>query len=327
MSKEPVLIEEDDLPESNLTPDLAPPVPDLVQGAAMTKVTQVAARPASRFSRIFWGALTGLIGMMVSVAAWDFAFGMLARNVWLGRLAIVLGGIVLLSLLVFVLGELAALGRLRKIDKLQEEVREASASGDLKEARRLSRHIEDFYHSREELRWGREKLAAGREELLDADAILDLTEREMLGPLDQLARREIEAAARQVAAATALIPLALADVVTALVANVRMIRRIAGVYGGLSGSLGSWRLLKSVASHLVATGAVAVGDDMISSVAGGGLLAKLSRRFGEGVVNGALTARVGVAAMEVCRPMPFKAVPKPRVTNIIQRALTGLFSS
>ena len=78
-------------------------------------------------------------------------------------------------------------------------------------------------------------------------------------------------------------------------------------------------------THLVATGAVAVGDDMIHSVAGGGLLSKLSRRFGEGVINGALTARVGVAAMEVCRPLPFVAVARPSVSALVRRALAGLF--
>jgi putative membrane protein len=89
--------------------------------------------------------------------------------------------------------------------------------------------------------------------------------------------------------------------------------------------LGGWRLTRAVLGHLVATGAVAVGDDLIGSVAGGGLLSKLSRRFGEGVVNGALTARVGVAAIEVCRPLPFHGQPAPRVTVLVRRALTGLF--
>ena len=65
---------------------------------------------------------------------------------------------------------------------------------------------------------------------------------------------------------------------------------------------------------------------MIGSIAGGGLLSKLSRRFGEGLVNGALTARVGVAAIEVCRPLAFRGQKRPRVTAIVQRALTGLFS-
>jgi putative membrane protein len=42
-------------------------------------------------------------------------------------------------------------------------------------------------------------------------------------------------------------------------------------------------------------------------------------------VNGALTARVGVAAIEVCRPLPFLAREKPSVTGILGGALRGLF--
>jgi putative membrane protein len=30
--------------------------------------------------------------------------------------------------------------------------------------------------------------------------------------------------------------------------------------------------------------------------------------------------------MEVCRPLPFAALPRPKVSNLIGRALTGLFS-
>jgi putative membrane protein len=111
----------------------------------------------------------------------------------------------------------------------------------------------------------------------------------------------------------------------ALFANLRMVRRIAEIYGGRAGTLGSWRVMRRVFGHLIATGAVSLTDDLIGSVAGGGVIGKLSRRFGEGVVNGALTARVGVAAIEVCRPMPFVALPKPKVTNLVSRALTGLF--
>ena len=113
--------------------------------------------------------------------------------------------------------------------------------------------------------------------------------------------------------------------IAALAANLRMIRRIAQIYGGRSGTLGSWRLVRAVMTHLVATGAVAVGDDLIGSIGGGHVLSKLSRRFGEGLVNGALTARVGVAAMEVCRPLPFTPGRRPRVTALVRRALTGLF--
>ena len=154
----------------------------------------------------------------------------------------------------------------------------------------------------------------------------DLAETTLLTPLDAAAKAEVEAAARQVATVTALVPLALADVVAALTGNLRMIRRIAEIYGGRAGTLGAWRLTRAVMTHLVATGMVAVGDDMLDSIIGGGIVGKVSRRFGEGVVNGALTARVGVAAMEVCRPMPFRAGTRPSVRALMHRALSGLFT-
>ncbi len=81
--------------------------------------------------------------------------------------------------------------------------------------------------------------------MLDASALIALADHELLGLLDSAARREVEAAARQVAAVTALVPLALADVVAALGSNIRMIRRIAEIYGGRSGTLGSWRLTRA----------------------------------------------------------------------------------
>ena len=84
-------------------------------------------------------------------------------------------------------------------------------------------------------------------------------------------------------------------------------------------------MLRRVFVSLVATGAVALTDDMLGSFAGGGLLSKLSRRFGEGVVNGALTVRVGLAAMDLCRPLPWIARARPGVSATVSRALTGMF--
>ena len=80
-------------------------------------------------------------------------------------------------------------------------------------------------------------------------------------------------------------------------------------------------------SHPVATGAVAVGDDMLEPLLGGSILGKLSRRLAEGMVNSALTARVGVAAMEVCRPLAFSEGKRPSVRGLIGRSLTGLFGA
>ena len=258
MSDKPVLFDIED----DAAPDVAaaPPVPEaagLPEPAAMQQAVRIAARRPSRLARWFWGLAAGLAGAAASVAAWDFATGLIARVPLLGWA--VSAGLV------------AAL-------------------------------------------------------VLDADAVLDLTEAELLAPLDQAALREVEAAARQVATVTALVPLALADVAAALFTSLRMIRRVAEIYGGRSGLFSSWRLMRAVFGHLAATGAVAVADDLLEPVLGGSVLSKLSRRFGEGLVNGALTARVGIAAMEVCRPMPYSAGRKPNVRGVVKRALTGVFS-
>ena len=326
MSNGPILI---DLEGSAAAkPDIAPAVPDIgdaPQGAAMQQVAALAARKPSRLARWFWSLTVALVSFVVSLAAWDYVTGLLVRSPILGGIATALIGLLILVLFAIALREMAAFGRLRKLDSIQRQAKEALVCADLKAARAVIGALDGLYANRDDIAWGRAEMQTRQADVLDADGLLGLAETTLLASLDARAQREVEAAARQVATVTAIVPLALADVFTALTANLRMIRRIAEVYGGRAGTLGSWRLTRTVLTHLVATGAVAVGDDLIGSVAGGGVLSKVSRRFGEGVVNGALTARVGVAAIEVCRPLPFHAVQKPSVSGLVARALTGLF--
>jgi putative membrane protein len=331
MSKGPVLIELEDA-QPRLGPGEAPPVPDpevagagLPQGRAMQTVATLGARKPSRLGRWFWGLLLSLVATLATLAAFDVVSGLLERNVIVGYGVLGLMILLMIVLAMICLRELAVFSRLARMDSLHRAAETALAEEDLKAARQVSAGLVQLYAGREDTRWGRERLSDYSAEQFDAAAVLGLAETELLAPLDAAAMREVEAAARQVATVTAIVPLAFADVFAALTANLRMIRRIAEIYGGRSGTLGSWRLARAVMTHLVATGAVAVGDDLIGSVAGGSVLSKISRRFGEGVVNGALTARVGVAAMEVCRPLPFLRVARPSVTGLVKRALTGLF--
>ncbi|MBL4805982.1 MAG: TIGR01620 family protein [Rhodobacteraceae bacterium] len=322
----PVLLNASQL-DSVESPSDAAPIPefDMPTGQAMQRVTAIAARPRSWLSRVFWLAITGLLGIMMSLAAWDFVEQLLARNVILGQIALGLMSVVLFVLLIVLLRELAGFARMRRLDGFREQAKSARSSGERSQALKTLHGLDALYAGREELRWARQAVKETEADILDADALLDMAERELMQVLDTQARAEVEVASRQVAAATAIIPMALADVAIALTSNVSMVRRIAGIYGGRAGMLGSWKLLRAIATHLVATGAVAIGDDLIGSVAGGGALSKISRRFGEGIINGALTARVGIAAMEVCRPMPFVALKKPRVSGIIKAALVGMF--
>jgi putative membrane protein len=313
--------------EEAADPGAAPPVPDVLpEGPAMQAVAASSQRRGSVLTRFALWAFGALFTFVLSVAAYDFVTGLLARNLILGWAAFALVAVAVVLGLVLALREWGAFLRLKRLDGLRERAVAARAEADLKEARRVVSGLVSLYGARGDTAWGRARLAEREAEVMDADALLALAERELLTTLDAEARLVVEGAARQVATVTALVPLALADVATAAVANLRMIRRIAEIYGGRSGSFGSLKLLRRVFGSLVAAGALALTDDMIGSVAGGGVLSKLSRRFGEGVVNGALTARVGVAAMELCRPMPFVALDRPAVSSLVSRALAGLVS-
>ncbi len=323
--RKPVLF---DLGDDAPTPDpaTAPPPPDdsapPPQGRAMLTGAALVTRPRGRLGRWVASALGLLAALALSVAAWDLADRLLERAPVLGVVAVALMTVVALGVLVLAGREWLGFRRLRRIDALRTR---ATAATDATEARAAASEIAALYTDRPELRWPRERLRERLPDSFDADGTRMLTETIVLSPIDTAARAEVEATARQVALITAVVPMAALDVAVALASNLRMMRRIATLYGGRTGTLGSLRLLRAVFTHLLATGLVSAGDDLLGSAAGGGLMSKLSRRFGEGVMNAALTARVGVAAIEVCRPLPFEHAARPRVTAVVQRALTGLF--
>ena len=311
--------------EDEVDPAQAAQVPDMVAGRAMQGAAGVVTRRGSAFGQFAAWVFGLLFSLVLSVAAWNFVTGLLATNVVLGWAAFVLLIAALGVALVVLVAELSAYARLTRLDQIRSAAVRAGAAGDLRAAREVVAQIAALYGGRAELAAGRDRLADLSPQVMDADALLALAEAQVLAPLDAAALAQVEAAARRVATVTALVPLALADVATALVMNMRMIRAVAQIYGGRSGTLGSWRLLRRVFVSLLAAGALALTDDLLGSVAGGGVLSKLSRRFGEGVVNGALTARVGLAAMDLCRPLPWVARPRPGVSATVGRALAGLF--
>lgn len=286
---------------------------------------RLAGREPPAAVKLFVQAGAALLTFLLSIAALRFIDDLMTRYPVLGWIGVTLFALFTLATLLLAFREYRAFARLRRIDAIHRDAALALAGSDLALARDATLRLSAIYAERPEMARARQRLAEVSAESYDAASLLAAAEAELLAGLDQSARREIEAAARTVAAATALIPLALVDVAAALFANLRMIRRLAEIYGGRAGAVGGWRLARSVMVHLVATGAVAAGDDLIHTMVGGGALAKLSRRFGEGVVNGALTARVGIAAMEVCRPLPFIHQPRPRVANLLSRGLKGLF--
>jgi putative membrane protein len=149
----------------------------------------------------------------------------------------------------------------------------------------------------------------------------------MVAPLDAEARRLVTRSAKRVATVTAMSPMVLIAVGYVAVENLRLLRLLATLYGGRPGVIAVLRLARMVFTHVVATGGIALTDDLLGQFLGQDLLRRLSRRLGEGAFNGALTARLGVAALEVIRPLPFLASKPPRVRDVLAEALRGLIAT
>jgi putative membrane protein len=326
--RDPVILDLDEtsLPDAP-APAEAPPVPDPWPNGAPPAAERILAaargRRLSGLAQLFWVSLGGLLVLWAGLSLYDYVSGLIAALPWAGWLALGLVITLGFTLLVLALRELAALARLSRVDRLRARARAALEDGSPEGIDAAMRGLDRLYANRPDMEIPRARVASARPDTPDPAAMLAIAEREMLSPLDRQAEQRVAAAARQVATATALIPMALVDMAAVLFINLRMIRTIAELYDGRAGWIGSWRLLRAVAAHLIATGAVAATDDLLGPLVGGGVLGKLSRRFGEAAVNAALTARVGVAAIEVCRPLAFVARPAPKARNIVLAALKG----
>ncbi|MDB5643879.1 MAG: conserved rane protein of unknown function, partial [Hyphomicrobiales bacterium] len=184
------------------------------------------------------------------------------------------------------------------------------------EARTLTRELVSLYAHRPETARARAQLSELTGEIVDGRDLIDIAEREMMSALDDEAQREIARAAKRVSVVTAISPRAVVDLLFVAAQAFRLVRKISEIYGGRPGMLGFLRLIKSVGAHLAITGGMAAGDSIVQQVLGHGIASRLSARLGEGVLNGLLTARVGLSAMAVCRPLPFAVRKQPGVGDV-----------
>ncbi len=120
----------------------------------------------------------------------------------------------------------------------------------------------------------------------------------------------------------AVSPLALVDMAFIAWRNLRLINRIARLYGIELGYFSRLQLFRLVLLNIAFAGASEVvrevGMDWLSQ----DLAARLSARAAQGIGAGLLTARLGIKAMELCRPLPWLEDDKPRLADF-RRQLIG----
>lgn len=276
---------------------------------------------AFRWGAVFWSAVAGLILLGLGLSVTQLVENLFARSEGLGFLGLAFAGAAALALVIVVAREAFGLLRLATIEKLHLRAENVLVSDDRAESRIIVQNLLKLAHQNPHLARARATLKGHADDIIDGADMIRLAERELMTPLDQEARRLVSSAAQRVSVVTAVSPRALVDVLFVFVASLRLIRQLARLYGGRPGALGMIGLLRHVVAHLAITGGMAASDSVIQQVLGHGLAAKLSQRLGEGVLNGLLTARLGLAAIDVTRPLPFTALPRPALADLAKDLL------
>jgi putative membrane protein len=280
---------------------------DVERGIRWGSVLVAALAAATTFALSLW------FYRLISVGLWG--------DDWVGWTMRGLIAVALFALAMILLRELVGLIRLGRLASLKADLTKALAANDRKAERKAVQRLLTLYGRRPELAWANARLKDHLKDVHDPGALATLADRDVVAELDGAVRRAVTSAARRVATVTALSPMALVSVAFVAVENLRLLRKIATLYGGRPGLFGLLRLARSVLIHLVATGGVALTDDLLGQFIGQDVLRRLSARLGEGAFNGALTARVGVAAIDIIRPLPFLEARPVRVRDVLAEVL------
>ncbi|GAB2659136.1 YcjF family protein [Vibrio panuliri] len=135
--------------------------------------------------------------------------------------------------------------------------------------------------------------------------ILDMYDAIVVAEQDKIATQIVTRHATESAALVAISPLAMADMLLVAWRNFKMIDNLAQVYGIELGYWSRLQLFKSTLVNMAAAGASELAIDAGMDLMSMDLAGKLSARAGQGIGVGILTARLGIKAMSLLRPMPW----------------------
>jgi putative membrane protein len=297
------------------------PEPDPALPVPLDHTPPAPVRRGFRWGTVFWSAVGGLVLLAAGLSITQLVDNLFARSEGLGFLGLALAIAAALAFTVVVAREAFGLVRLAAIEKLHLRAAEVLLSDDRAQSRAIVQDLLKLAHQNPHLARARAALQGHADDIIDGADMIRLAERQLMTPLDQEARRLVSQAAQRVSIITAVSPRAVVDVLFVFAASLRLIRQLARLYGGRPGALGMFRLMRHVIGHAAITGGMAASDGLIQQVLGHGIAAKLSQRLGEGVLNGLLTARLGLAAIDVIRPLPFAALPRPVLADLARDLL------
>jgi putative membrane protein len=286
-------------------------------------VVEAALRPKRSIWRRMVMAGLGLFGISVVAQGVQWTHNAFVTQDWIALGGGVAGGLIIAAGVGSVATEWRRLWRLRQRAEERDEARDLMNSHGTGKGRafceKLARQagldqghpaLQRWYASIHETHNDREVVA------LYAQLVQPV--------LDNQARREINRSAAESTLMIAVSPLALVDMAFIAWRNLRLINRIAALYGIELGYYSRIRLFRLVLLNIAFAGASELVREVGMDWVGQDIAARLSTRAAQGIGAGLLTARLGIKAMELCRPLPWIGEDKPRLGDFRRQLLVQL---
>lgn len=220
--------------------------------------------------------------------------------------------------------ELSGLRQFKKQQYIQQQARDIS-EGESKETAidfcaKLSARLPCDLAENEQGKWQELDLSA-----FNDTEVMKLYSRNVLSQVDQKALTEIAKFSTEAVVLVALSPIAIIDMLIMLWRNLRLVNKIAALYGLKLGYWSRVKLIKQVIINMAYAGASELVTDLGADLLGAELLGKLSARTAQGLGAGMLTARLGIKAMHMCRPIPFDE-QAPKLGQVRQKIVSQVQS-
>jgi putative membrane protein len=265
----------------------------------------------------------GLFGVSVVAQGIQWTHNAFITQDWIALGGGIAGGLIIAAGIGSVATEWRRLWRLRQRAEERDEARDLMHSHGMGKGKafceKLARQA-GLDHGHPALqRW----YAAIHETQNDRE-VVELYARLVQPVLDNQARREISRSAAESTLMIAVSPLAMVDMAFIAWRNLRLINRIATVYGIELGYYSRIRLFRLVLLNIAFAGASELVREVGMDWLGQDLAARLSTRAAQGIGAGLLTARLGIKAMELCRPLPWIDGDKPRLGDFRKQLLVQL---
>lgn len=215
--------------------------------------------------------------------------------------------------------ELSSLRQLSKQENVRTQVQNIFEDNGKYDARELCEKISEQLPC--ELTVNKDKSWSDilQQEYTDIE-VINLYSKEVLSSVDQKALDEVAKFSTESVLLIAISPVAIIDMMLMFWRNLRMIDKVAGLYGLKLGYWSRLRLIKHVFINMAYAGASEIIADFGADLLGADLLGKLSGRMAQGLGAGMLTARLGIKTISLCRPIPFQN-KSPKLNDVRKRII------